>query len=203
MKNFKRNCIDLLIVYLCFIIAITSIVGFFQIPQIFKNTQSQIEEIEVLNQDVEIETLILPTKEYEQLELPKDICGSKKTYMDYRTITNKSSKQWYLQQLAHTDKDGFRKLNNYYLIAVGSFYSNYTVGKELLVVLDTGEILNALVGDIKQDRHTDSKNQYVPVNGNIVEFIVDKDILSSISLRTGDVSNSGLTGKIFSIAEVK
>ena len=133
--------------------------------------------------------------------LPEDADGSFKTYMDYKKITDKSSKQWHLQQLAYTDSEGFRKFNDSYLVAVGTYYAD-EVGKEFRVTLDSGIVFHAMVGDIKQDIHTDANNQYVTMNGNIMEFIVDVDKLDELTKKLGDVSNSGLEGAIIKIEEV-
>ena len=141
-------------------------------------------------------------KEYKSLGLPTSATGSFKTYMDYRTITDRTSKQYHLQQVSHTDADGFRRFNDYYLVAVGSYYSGYQVGKELRIILEDETIINALIGDLKQDRHTDSKNQHIVHNGNIVEFIVDVNVLDCKSRDWGDISHSGFEGRIVAIKEV-
>lgn len=138
---------------------------------------------------------------YISMELPEDADGSFKTYMDYEKITDKSSRQWHLQQLAYTDPAGFRKFNDSYLVAVGTYYAD-AVGKEFRVTLDSGIVFHAMAGDIKQDIHTDANNQYVTINGNIVEFIVDVDKLDELTKKLGNVSNSGLEGSIIKIEEV-
>jgi len=155
---------------------------------------SEIEEIIDVQEDKELYT-------YNTLELPTEATGEFKTYMDYRKITDKTSKQWNLQQLATTNEKGFRVFNGRYLVAVGSYYAN-EVGKELKITLDNGFVFYAMVGDIKMDIHTDANNQYVPINGNIVEFIVDIDKLDPITKKLGDVSNLGFEGKIVKIEEV-
>jgi hypothetical protein len=137
-----------------------------------------------------------------ELDLPTNTAGSFKTYMDYKTITTTTSKQWSLQQLATTDSKGFRRLNNDYIVAVGTFYSE-EVGKQLKVTLDSGRSFTAIVGDIKQNRHTDSNNQYIPTNGNIIEFIVDAEVLDPLALKLGNVSCLNFEGNIISIEEVK
>ncbi|HUM44670.1 MAG TPA: hypothetical protein PKI14_17130 [Fervidobacterium sp.] len=146
---------------------------------------------------VEVEQIV-----YNELELPEEADGKFKTYMDYRKITDKSSKQWELQQLAWTEERGFRKIGEHFLVAVGTFYAD-EVGKELLIEFEDGQQIKAIVGDIKQDRHTDPTNRYVPINGNIVEFIVDVEKLDPEVIRRGDVSWLGLNGKITSIWEVE
>lgn len=139
---------------------------------------------------------------YNELDLPEEADGKFKTYMDYRKITDKTSKQWELQQHAWTEERGFRKIGEHFLVAVGTFYAD-EVGKELLIEFEDGQQIKAIVGDIKQDRHIDPTNRYVPINGNIVEFIVDTKKLDPEVVRRGDVSLLGLNGKIKSIWEVE
>ncbi len=146
---------------------------------------------------IEIEQLV-----YNELDLPEEADGKFKTYMDYRKITDKTSKQWKLQEQAWTEGRGFRKIGEHFLVAVGTFYAD-KVGKELLIEFEDGQKIKAIVGDIKQDRHTDPTNRYVPINGNIVEFIVDTEKLDPEVIKRGDVSWLGLNGKITSIWEVE
>lgn len=123
---------------------------------------------------------------FENITVPEGDRGYKKTYMDYRTITNTSSPQYALQQLSTTDYDGFRRFQGKYMVALGSYYTG-EIGDEYIIHFDTGSII-AVLGDFKQDRHTDHTNRYVPHNGNIVEFIVDTDVLCIDIQTSGDVS---------------
>ena len=154
----------------------------------------KVEEIIGVQEDKELYS-------YNTLELPIEATGEFKTYMDYRKITDKTSKQWNLQQLATTNEKGFRVFNGRYLVAVGTYYAT-EVGKELKITLDNGFVFYAIVGDIKMDTHTDANNQYIPINGNIVEFIVDTNKLDPMIKKLGDVSNLGFKGKIIKIEEV-
>lgn len=140
-------------------------------------------------------------KNYVSRSLPSKATGRFKTYMDYRTITNKATKQWQLQQEATTDELGFRIHNDRYMVAVGSYYAK-EAGIELRITLESGKTFVAVVGDLKKDRHTDARNQFVPSNGNIVEFIVDVDKIPLEARRLGDVSPLGLEGKIAKIEVV-
>lgn len=155
---------------------------------------SKVEKIIDVQEDKELYS-------YNTLELPIEATGEFKTYMDYRKITDKTSKQWNLQQLATTNEKGFRVFNGRYLVAVGTYYAT-EVGKELKITLDNGFVFYAIVGDIKMDTHTDANNQYIPINGNIVEFIVDTNKLDPMTKKLGDVSNLGFKGKIIRIEEV-
>jgi hypothetical protein len=138
---------------------------------------------------------------YIEYEVPNQTCGSFKTYMDYRTITNRTSMQWALQQDAYTDEQGFRRYDGKYMIALGTYYSP-SVGKEFRITLDSGVVVDAIVGDVKQDIHTDETNRFIPFNGNIVEFIVDVQAMDALPKKLGDVSVLGLDGSVIKIEEV-
>ena len=138
---------------------------------------------------------------YQERDLPLKSGGEFKTYMDWRKITNVLSDQYALQRLAVTDDQGFRRYQNRYLIAVGSYYST-TIGTEFRITLSSGKVFHAIVGDLKKDIHTDPNNQYIPINGNIIEFIVDTKVLRPEIKRAGDISKEGFIGKIIKIEEV-
>ena len=138
---------------------------------------------------------------YHEKMLPLQSTGAFKTYMDWRTITSPSSLQHALQRLAVTDAKGFRTYKGRYLVAMGTYYAD-KVGKEFRVTLDSGRVFHVIVGDIKQNNHTDPHNQYVPGNGNIIEFIVDSRIISAEARNRGDISSLGFEGSIIKIEEV-
>lgn len=108
-----------------------------------------------------------------------------KTFMDYRTITSKSSVQWQMQQEAETDNEGFRIWNSYYMVAMGTYYAPYC-GRIFSVTLSSGRVFQCVVADIKADKDTDDNNQHR--NGNIIEFIVDGDQIPDICWKMGDMS---------------
>ena len=122
--------------------------------------------------------------------VPENIDTDFKSYMDYKYITCKSSPQYKLQQFAYTDDNGLRKVDDYYLVALGSYYST-TVGDCFKVTLDTGESFKVMLGDCKADCDTDSTNMYHPMRnggGNVIEFIVDTKSLPKDVRRMGTVS---------------
>ena len=124
--------------------------------------------------------------------------GSFKTYMDYRAITRKDSPQYQLQKLAWTDADGFRRYEQYYLIAMGTAYTN-TIGETFDITLSTGKTIACMVGDVKDNQHTDRTNRYIPINGNIVEFIIDSNRMDPGILSCGDISSLGFQGAVTQI----
>ena len=88
---------------------------------------------------------------------------------------------------------------------MGTYYAKF-VGQKFIVTLDSGVKLPVMIGDFKQDRHTNDTNQYVNLpNKNVVEFIVDYDKMDTLSRKMGDVSYTEgdfLKGSIIKIEEV-
>jgi hypothetical protein len=110
-----------------------------------------------------------------------------KTFMSYTAITDKTSNQYALQQIAYTDEMGFRKINNRYCVAIGTAFEA-PVGQIFNVELDNGEIIPCIVGDIKDDRDTDASNVFTS-QGCCLEFIVDIPRLDGIIKTLGDCSS--------------
>ncbi len=127
-----------------------------------------------------------------------DIDTGFKAYMDYRKITNTRSVQYRLQQSAETDDNGLRIYHGRYMVALGTYYGE--VGDELTVTLDTGEVLDVVIGDIKADCTTDETNRYHPMSdgsGNVIEFIVDTRELTRDVKWAGDISEiDGFEGNV-------
>lgn len=134
---------------------------------------------------------------YVDCEVPSN--NTIKSYMDYRRITLKSSKQYRLQEsLAYTDENGLRMVNGRYCIAVGSYYTT-TIGQYIDVELENGQVIRAILADCKADRHTDSTNRINP-NGSVIEFVVDTPHLESMAKRMGDISYiNGWDSKVVNI----
>lgn len=134
----------------------------------------------------------------ESLDVPPDEKANNgfKSYMDYRTITSPSSKQYEMQQEAWTDELGLRRYGDYYMVALGTFYAQ-GCGETFRITLDSGFSFDVITGDIKDDKHTDEKHQHR--NGVIVEFIVDSKAISSTCRVMGDMSHAGFSGRIESI----
>lgn len=121
---------------------------------------------------------------YKDYDTPPD--NSFKSYMDYRTITDTTSKQYELQKQADTDWCGMRMIDEKYCVAVGSYYST-TVGQAVDIIMQNGNVIHCIVADLKQDIHTDVTNRQNP-NGSVVEFLVDTDMLHRSIQKMGDIS---------------
>lgn len=130
-------------------------------------------------------------KKYVEEGLPYEIKNvtndKRKSYMDWKTITSKSSYQWKLQNdYAYTTSNGLRAVNGRYCIALGSYYT-HNIGQYIDVVLENGIIIPCILGDAKKDIHTNNNNS-IGLDGGAVEFIVNTDSLTQLVRKTGDIS---------------
>lgn len=138
--------------------------------------------------------------------------ASFKSFMSYKMITNKYSKQYKFQKECFTDSNGLRRYTHdditYYCGALGSFYST-KIGTRFRVTIENDgveKIIFVVLSDCKDNRDTDKTNSHIGKNGNVIEFLVNQRKLSSLALRMGDVSYSGdpnLKGRIIKIEEIK
>ena len=104
------------------------------------------------------------------MEVPK--VNDYKTWMSYKSVTAKGSMQYALlnSDRAKTDKNGFRKIGNYYCVALGSYYSD-EIGTRFKITFADGKQIKVVLGDQKSDKDTDKKHQYSGT-ANILEFIM-------------------------------
>lgn len=135
-------------------------------------------------------------KDYTLEEMKVPNCDTSfKAYMDYRCITNKASDQYKLQLSAWTDDMGLRRVDDYYLVAMGTYYSD-NIGDKFRITLEGDKTFDVMIGDVKADIHTDKNNMYSPVynsdgsfkSANVIEFIIDKKTISKKVKLWGDVS---------------
>ena len=112
-----------------------------------------------------------------------------KSYMDYRTITDKTSTQYKLQnEYAYTDKEsGIRMVGDRYCIALGSYFTT-DIGQYVDIILGNGTIIPCILADQKDDKHTDDMNAVTVDSDCISEFIVDSNVLPDMVRLYGDVS---------------
>lgn len=112
-----------------------------------------------------------------------------KTYEPYTTITSVNSWQYKLQQKAYTNEDGFRMINGRYMIATGSGVS-HDVGRYIDIVLENGTVIPCVIGDAKDDAHTDQEFHIMTKKSHCVsEFLVDESVMNPDLLLSGNMSN--------------
>lgn len=127
------------------------------------------------------------------LPLPEGVKGEFKSCMDWKKITDKTSKQWELQQKAYTDEEGFRRVGKYYLVAIGMGYTN-TIGDTFKIKIG-GKTKHYMIGDVKYEG-TDPTHRYHLTDGSIVEFIVDDEVMDPVAIKNGDMSVYGFKGAV-------
>lgn len=173
------------------------------------NTESDVLEVLNFNQQIEHADF---NDEWVQIEYNDTMAYIYKAYVSetintYREFTvpqnsgfksfepynrfNPKYKQYKLQQYAYTDEYGLRQVNGRYCIALGTYYfdnvTNDTIGTYVDLVLENGEVIPCILGDIKADAHTGS-NHIMTANGCLSEFIVDKNALPKAVKSMGNVS---------------
>ena len=114
-------------------------------------------------------TVAKSTGNYKKVYTLPNNMGTFKSYMGYNAITNRRSPQWRLQQKAHTGNYGVRMVNGRYMVAMSNKYGN--VGDSVDIVLSTGRVVPAIIGDIKASSQVDYYGRHG--DGSLVEFIVD------------------------------
>lgn len=111
-----------------------------------------------------------------------------KSWMPYNSISDRSTRQWIIREIATTDEYGFRKLNERYCVAVGTYFGAYS-GQYIDFVLENGAVINAIVGDIKDDEDTDKYNCMTVESGCVSEFIISTNRISKTIKTSGDCSD--------------
>ena len=120
------------------------------------------------------------------------------SFMSYRAITSRSSRQWQMQQSAVTGNNGIRMYDGWLMIAIGTGWG-YCVGDVVDVTLSTGIVVTAIIGDIKDNVHTCANNITTRHNGCVLEFIVCIPSLPTMARRMGDMTFVGFYGYVESV----
>ena len=116
-----------------------------------------------------------------------------KSWMSYKAITNKSSKQYKLQQIASTGYAGIRTVNNRYCVAIGTAF-DASIGTYIDLILEDGFVIPCIVADIKSPKHTDTNNVFT-ITGKTkkticcTEFVIDPDKLNLDAMESGNISD--------------
>ncbi|MFA5448859.1 MAG: hypothetical protein WC292_00235 [Clostridia bacterium] len=187
MTTHKTEQEDMNTIFLAIVI-LFAIAGMFVVFNTVSNNNKLHEEIEqALAEQREKEPLVV--KEYihhiveiekepvlTEVELPKphrDFISM----MDYQKVTNKTSKQYGYILLSEVEEfSGLMKFQGRYMVAMGSYYGD--LGTKYDVLLTNGETIRVVVTERKDDKHTDEKNQYQKWDGSILEFVINKEVMS-------------------------
>lgn len=116
-------------------------------------------------------------KEYVTKNAGACALGKTKTYMDYRSITDRSSRQYKFikDNMKVDEKTGFLLDEDGFIgVALGSYYGE--IGDRYYFTLDSGVVLPVVKIDEKADKDTDSLGCHHTKDGSVIEFVIDKDI---------------------------
>jgi hypothetical protein len=198
----KIIAIPLLMFTLAFIFRFAGMENAVATPVYAASSVSPMSSIALYDKEIPAPKIIAPKRsvgvEVKSVAASLSLPGVKtdfKAYMDYRTITDRKAPQWRYRELAYTDDNGFRKIADDYVVALGTYYAK-GVGERFRVTLDTGTSFTVITGDIKDPAHTDPNNMYTPVfdnfgktlGGCVLEFLVDTDKLHKTAVTLGTVS---------------
>ncbi len=133
-----------------------------------------------------------------------NIDTSFKSWTNYQ-IVNRNSPQWnrvLCNDNAYTDDDGLRKVDEYYCVAMGSYYTQ-TLGDLFEIHTENGSF-EVIICDFKDNSHTDANNQYTTSNGCMIEFYVDMSNLNPMVEQMGDVSyvDNKFVGEIVDVIKI-
>lgn len=92
-----------------------------------------------------------------------------------------------INDLAQPDEMGFMKLDNRYLVAIGTGFGVH-VGQYFDIVLENGVSIPCIMGDTKADKDTDPTNIFTRHSKCATEFIVKIDLIPREVSHYGNVS---------------
>ena len=164
----------------------------FVFMSIFVVDTMAIDEIAVKSGELEISTIRDYQKRYDSYEIGACSSNSTKTYMDYRAITARGSRQYqYIRQHMKVDestgflydKDGFIG------VALGSYYG--VIGDRYYITLSNGNILPVVKIEEKADADT-VNGCYHESDGSVIEFVIHRDYArNSFALSGNGLISSG------------
>ena len=130
-------------------------------------------------QPVEVDLVQAPMEEVPSYEILKeyDISNGNttKTVLPYKSF-GKGTKQAKLQNLCETNEVGLRVYDGRYTVAVGTYF-NMQVGQYFDLELENGVIIPCIMGDEKDDEHTDDQGLFTVASGCMTEFVVERKYL--------------------------
>lgn len=168
---------------------------------VFSATVVNLAELPTV-ENTEVEVVAEPEPQWVEMDVPSN--NSFKSYMGAHKITDTSSAQYQFKSEYLDSACGIKLVDDRYVVAIGTYYTEI-IGTRVDLVMESGEVVPCIVGDVKADEDTDVTNRQHNVDGSVVEFIVNADTLSSEAKSHGDCSwaDSRLMGEIKAIRVYK
>lgn len=146
-------------------------------------------KIKYENQVAYISKKYISPEECNYIEYEVPAYAGFKSYMGYKCITRKTSKQYLIQkQYAYTGEYGIRQVEGRFCVALGSYFKT-SIGQYFDLILKNGTIIPCIMGDAKADKDTDSNNLFTRANKCCSEFIIDTSALDNKVKLSGNISN--------------
>lgn len=168
----------------------------------FENTAMLSELVECTTVTIVEECAVLagpekPLEEYEKTayDIPSSfvspVSGKTISYKGGKTIERSRKitygKAGYINSIASPDSDGFMKLDDRYLVAVGSRF-NAQPGQYMDLILQNGVVIKCIMGDLKADIDTDTTNTFTYRSCCCSEFIIDDKTIRKDIYERGNAS---------------
>ena len=97
-----------------------------------------------------------------------------KSYMSWTALHPESTQGKFSAQAVADPETAIMMYNGRYLVALGFAYADH-VGQEIDIVMESGQIIHAVVGDFKAAEHTDKYGSTQRWDGSVVEFVVSSN----------------------------
>lgn len=118
-----------------------------------------------------------------------------KSYMRWTALGANTNQGKFCAKATPDPETAIMKYNGRYLVALGFAYADH-VGQEIDIVMESGQVIPAVVGDFKATEHTDKYKSAQRWDGSVVEFIVSSNAAAAkVTNGTGSY-NSIFPGKV-------
>lgn len=112
-----------------------------------------------------------------------------KSYMSWKALSPKSKQGQFSAQATPDPETAIMMYNGRYLVALGFAYAD-EVGQEIDIVMESGQVIPAVIGDFKAEEHTCENQSTQRWDGSVVEFIVsDNEAAKKVTNGTGSYND--------------
>lgn len=112
-----------------------------------------------------------------------------KSYMSWKALSPKSKQGQFSAQATPDPETAIMMYNGRYLVALGFAYAD-EVGQEIDIIMESGQVIPAVVGDFKATEHTCENQSTQRWDGSVVEFIVsDNEAAKKVTKGTGSYND--------------
>lgn len=118
-----------------------------------------------------------------------------KSYMRWTALSSSSPQGRLAAQAVKDPSTAIMMKDGRYLVALGNAYANY-IGEHIDIVMESGQVIPAIVGDWKAVAHTDQWNSASLNNGSVIEFIVSSNGEANAAVNGAGSYNSLFPGMV-------